>query len=131
MKGGNLCSHKCFTGFFMLLFFLISYLEAMQSPELWTFFFLSEIIKRPLNYHLLVILPALCRLQNSITILMKSVSSWPQPLYTCTTAFKRWLYGCCKQVITQGQSNNPDAWIPPKHLPAHCGLNSSNGWSGL
>lgn len=48
--------------------FLISNSEALQSPELRTFL-LSEIVKRPLNYHLMVILPATCRLQNPITTL--------------------------------------------------------------
>ena len=111
MKGGNLCLHKCF----MLYFFLISNSEALQLSELWRYF-LSEIIKRPLNYHLMVILPATCGLQNPITTLMKSISSWPQPLYTWTLAFRRWLYGCCTKVTAQGQSHNPDAWIPPKHF---------------
>lgn len=94
------------------------------------FFLLSGIIKRPLNYHLMVILPAMCRLQNPITTQMKSISSWPQPLYTWTMAFRRWLYGGCK-VTPQGQSHNPDAWITPKLYQRICRMNDSKGWSGL
>ena len=111
MKGGNLCSPKCF----MLYFFFNSNSEALQSSELWSIFSLSETIKRSLNYLLMVILPAMCRLQNPITTLMKSISSQPQPLYTQTAVLTRWLYGCGKKV-TKGQSHNPGAEIPPKHF---------------
>lgn len=86
MKGGNLCSHKCF----MLYFFFLTRIQRLcnhQNCEV--FFSLSEIIERSLNYHLMVILPAMCRLQNPITTLMKSISSRPQPLYTWTVAFTR------------------------------------------
>ena len=67
--------------------FLISNSEPSQSPELQTFLF-SEIIKTSLNYHLMVILPATCRLQNPATALMKGISAGPRPLYTWTVAFR-------------------------------------------
>lgn len=90
----EICAH---TSVLCCMFsFFISNSEALQSPELWTFF-LSEIIKRPLNYHVMVILPATCRLQNPVTTLMKGISSWPQPAYTWTIAFRRWLYGLLKE----------------------------------
>jgi hypothetical protein len=108
MKESNLCSCKCFM---LCIFFNLQFRG-------------FEIIKRPLNYLLMVILLATCRLQNPITTLMKSIPSWPQPLYTWTTAFRTWLYGYYRKVTIQGQSHNPDAWIPPKH----CANIMQNEW---
>lgn len=73
MKGGKLCSHKCFM-FLVFFFFFNLQFGGFAITRIVNFFVLSEIIKIPLNYHLMVILPATCRLQNSITSLMKSMS---------------------------------------------------------
>lgn len=109
----GICAH---TSVLCCFFFLTPIQRLCNHQNCEVFFSLSEIIKRSLNYQLMVILPAMCRLQNPITTLMKSISSWPQPLYTWTVAFIRWLYGCGKKVTTQGQSRNPGAGIPPKHF---------------
>lgn len=125
----GICAH---TSVSCCIFFFLTRIQRLcnhQNCEV--FFSLSEIIERSLNYHLMVILPAMCRLQNPITTLMKSISSRPQPLYTWTVAFTRWLYGCGKKVTTQGQSCNPDTRIPPKHLPVTLQDEGSKGWSGL
>lgn len=101
---------------FYVVFFFLSSIQRLCHYQNCEFFPLWNNKKRPLNYHLMVISLAICRLQNPITTPMKSISSWPQPLHTWLIAFKGWLYGCYIKVTLQGQSHSLDSWIPPKHL---------------
>lgn len=125
----EICAH---TSVLCCMFsFLISNSEALQSPELRTFL-LSEIIKRPLNYHLMVILPATCRLKNPVTTLNERHFFMATTSLHLDYSFLKMIIWFSKKVTTHGQSYNPDPRIPPKHLTITLQkLNGSKGWNSL